>query len=368
MSGMGKLELTGLSPAELEDYISSLGFPAFRARQLYAWLQKGAAFEEMGNLPKALRGLLAEHAVDRPVERMRQRVSSLDGTEKMLFGLGDGHCVEGVLMRYRHGFTLCVSTQVGCRMGCAFCASTLEGLARNLTAAEMLGQLICVNRELGEQRIGNLVLMGSGEPLDNYDHTVRFLRLVSLPEGQGIGLRHISLSTCGLAGPMLRFAEEGLPVTLSVSLHAPNDEIRTRLMPVGRANPIDSVLDACRVYIQKTGRRVIFEYALIDGVNSHPQHASQLADRLRGMQCHVNLIPYNPVPERPFRRADAAQIAAFERVLLKRNISVTVRRRMGGDLTGACGQLRRSVRCTQAAHRGMGGQPLSGQPGGEDAV
>lgn len=337
-----KPQLLGFSLPELEDWLVRRGAEPFRAGQVFSWLHRGQPFDGMSNLPLALRRTLAQEAVDQPVRLLSRQESRRDGTRKLLFGLGDGHCVEGVLMRYRHGLTLCLSTQAGCRMGCAFCASTLEGLARNLTAAEMLGQVLCADRLADGGRIGNLVLMGSGEPLDNYDETLRFLKLVSHPGGRGIGLRHISLSTCGLTDRILRFSGEGLPVTLSVSLHAPNDAIRTQIMPVARAWPLEGLLRACREYIEKTGRRVVFEYTLLQGVNSAPGHAEELARRLRGMQCHVNLIPYNPVPERPFRAADSAAAADFLRVLRSRGISATVRRRLGEDVTGACGQLRRS--------------------------
>ncbi len=362
MKGEERPELLGMDPPELESYLGALGLPSFRARQVFSWLHRGAAFAEMTDLPLSLRASLSEAAVDQPVKIAEKRVSGRDGTTKYLFGLGDGNCVEGVLMRYRHGLTLCVSTQAGCRMGCAFCASTMGGLHRNLTAAEMLGEVVCVNRELKGENVGNLVLMGSGEPLDNYDQTVRFLRLVSHPDGLRIGIRRVSLSTCGLVEGILRLAGEGLPVTLSVSLHAPNDGIRARIMPAARANPIDSVLSACRTYILRTGRRVIFEYALIRGVNSEPRHAAELAGRLRGMQCHVNLIPLNPVPGRPFRGAGEAETAAFLGELQQRNISVSRRRGMGDDIAGACGQLRR-----RALEGAACGEPAGPEAPGEKA-
>ena len=258
---MEKKELLGLFPQELAEELRPLGLPAFRSAQIFQWLHRGARFADMTNLPKMLRAQLEERFVDQPVSILEKRVSKLDGTVKMLYALHDGNCVEGVLMRSHYGYTLCLSTQVGCRMGCAFCASTLGGCVRSLSAAEMLGQIHCAN-SLAEEHVSNLVLMGSGEPFDNYDEVVRFLRLVSCEEGLHIGLRHISLSTCGLVPQMRRFAEEGLPVTLSLSLHAPNDMIRRRLMPVAKAYSMDEVLDACRYYIEKTGRRVIFEYAL----------------------------------------------------------------------------------------------------------
>ena len=337
---MDKKELLGLFPEELTAELAEYRLPAFRVKQLFTWLHRGAAFDQMTNLPKALREQLAERYIDQPVTILEKRVSQLDGTVKMLYALPDGNCIEGVLMRYHHGYTLCVSTQVGCRMGCVFCASTLNGCVRNLTPAELLGQVHCANTLIEDGHVGNIVLMGSGEPLDNYDSVCRFLRLVSHPEGLGIGIRHISLSTCGLVPQMKRFAEEGLPVTLSLSLHAPNDAIRRQLMPVANAYKMEDVLEACRYYIEKTGRRVIFEYALNE-INSKPEHAAELASRLRGMQCHVNVIPLNAVEEKALRGADEAAITRFMQELEKRHISVTRRREMGDDIEGACGQLRR---------------------------
>ena len=337
---MDKKELLGLFPEELGAELAEYKLPAFRVKQLFTWLHRGAAFDQMTNLPKALREQLAERYIDQPVTILEKRVSQLDGTVKMLYALPDGNCIEGVLMRYHHGYTLCVSTQVGCRMGCVFCASTLNGCVRNLTPAELLGQVHCANTLIEDGHVGNIVLMGSGEPLDNYDSVCRFLRLVSHPERLGIGIRHISLSTCGLVPQMKRFAEEGLPVTLSLSLHAPNDAIRRQLMPVANAYKMEDVLEACRYYIEKTGRRVIFEYALNE-INSKPEHAAELASRLRGMQCHVNVIPLNAVEEKALRGADEAAITRFMQELEKRHISVTRRREMGDDIEGACGQLRR---------------------------
>ena len=337
---MEKKELLGLFPDELAGELAEYRLPGFRVKQIFQWLHRGAGFDGMTNLPKALRETLKERYTDQPVSILEKKVSRLDGTVKLLYALPDGNCVEGVLMRYHHGYTLCVSTQVGCRMGCVFCASTLNGCVRNLSAAELLGQVHAANTLIADGHVGNIVLMGSGEPLDNYDNVCRFLRLVSLDEGLNIGLRHISLSTCGLVPQMRRFAEEGLPVTLSLSLHAPNDAIRRRLMPVANAYKMDDVLDACRYYIEKTGRRVIFEYALNE-INSRPEHAAELAGRLRGMQCHVNVIPLNAVEEKALRGADEPAIARFMQELEKRRISVTRRREMGDDIDGACGQLRR---------------------------
>ena len=340
-----KIQLLGMTPEELGVYLKEQGQPAFRAKQVFSWLHQGVPFEQMSNLPKALREKLAETCVDNPVAVLETIESKLDGTVKLLYRLLDGHVIEGVLMRYKYGNTLCLSTQVGCRMGCAFCASTLDGCARSLTPAEMLGQIVCANGILaaqGEgQKVGNIVLMGSGEPFDNYDNVVKFLRILRLEGGLCIGMRSVSLSTCGLVPQMRRFAEENLPVTLSLSLHAPNDEIRQQTMPVAKKCSMEEVLDACRYYIEKTGRRVIFEYALVHGVNASPEQAAELAGKLRGMQCHVNLIPLNAVPERGLQGVTEREVDVFKKALEAKNISVTRRREMGDDIEGACGQLRR---------------------------
>ena len=340
---MEQIQWMGLYPEEVKQRLAEMGEKPFRAGQVFAWLHKGARFEDMTNLSLALREKLAASGIDQPVTVRENRVSKLDGTKKFLFALPDGNCVEGVLMRYHYGATLCISTQVGCKMGCRFCASTLEGCVRNLTAAEMLGEVQCANKDLDGERVHNIVLMGSGEPMDNYDEVVRFLRLVSHPDGLNIGLRHISVSTCGLVPPMKRFAEEGMPVTLSLSLHAPNDGIRRTIMPIANRYTIEETLDACRYYIEKTGRRVVMEYALIDGVNASAECAEELANRLRGMQCHVNLIPLNTVKERNLYGVTESQVQAFLSVLEKRHISATRRREMGDDIEGACGQLRKKV-------------------------
>lgn len=337
------IEFMGLYPEELKDELAKMGEKPFRAKQIFSWLHKGAHFSEMTNLSLGLRQKLEQTGVDQPVSIRETRVSQLDGTQKFLYALRDGNCIEGVLMRYHYGATLCVSTQVGCKMGCRFCASTLDGCVRNLTAAEILGQVQCANAAMDGERVHNIVLMGSGEPLDNYDEVVRFLRLGSHPEGLNIGLRHISLSTCGLVPQMRRFAQEGLPVTLSLSLHAPNDAIRRELMPIANRYSMEETLDACRYYIEKTGRRVVFEYALVDGVNAMEECAVELAQKLRGMQCHVNLIPLNTVKERNLFGVTENQVRAFLDVLEKRHISATRRREMGDDIEGACGQLRKKV-------------------------
>ena len=345
---MDKIQLLGLTGDELERFVvDDLKQSRFRAGQIAGWLMRGAEIGEMTNLSAALRGRLDEVAVANPVRIMDSFKSKLDETEKFLYALNDGNLIEGVLMRYHHGDTLCVSTQVGCRMGCAFCASTLEGKVRNLTPGEILGQVVTANRHIQAsdpgRRVHNIVLMGSGEPLDNYDNVVKFLRLVNDPKGLNISLRNISLSTCGLVRRMYDFAKEGLPVTLSLSLHAPNDEIRQKIMPVANAYGYEEVLAACKYYIEQTGRRVIFEYALIKNLNSEVRHAEELARRLRGMRCHVNLIPLNDVKERKLEAPDRQAVEAFLKRLELKHISATVRREMGADIEGACGQLRRKV-------------------------
>lgn len=353
-----KTELTGMNVQELTAWCKEQGMPAFRAKQLFSWMHRSADFDEMTNLPKTLREQLTACAVAQPVSILSERRSQIDDTVKFLFGLTDGNCVEGVLMSYHHGHTLCISTQVGCRMGCTFCASTLEGCVRSLTAGELLGEVLCANRYLKEHaavdtpaedmRVHNIVLMGSGEPLDNYDNVMKFFRLLREPDGVSIGLRNVSLSTCGLVPKMVQLAEENLPVTLCVSLHAPNDEIRQKTMPVAKTYRMEDILAACRNYIDKTGRRVIFEYTLVGGLNSEEKHAVELASKLRGMQCHVNLIPLNTVEERDLRSVNEGAIRRFQETLERLHISVSRRREMGDDIEGACGQLRRKT--IQAEH------------------
>lgn len=339
------IELCGMTPEELSAYIAGKGCSPFRGGQLLRWVTAGVPVEKMSNLPAALREEMAREAVTNPVSVKEERVSRLDGTRKFLFQLLDGNLIEGVLMRYRYGCTLCLSTQVGCRMGCAFCASTLDGCVRNLTPGEMMGQVLVANQALAAsgERVGNLVLMGSGEPLDNYDHVVKFLRLATDERGLNLSVRGISLSTCGLVDKLDRFSREGLPVTLSLSLHAPNDAIRKKLMPVAQVYTIDQTLDALKRYIGRTGRRVVIEYALVDKVNCERAHAAELAARLRGMQCHVNLIPLNEVKERRWGAPSRRQVEDFLDELTRRHISATRRREMGDDIEGACGQLRRGA-------------------------
>ena len=345
---MDKIQLLSMTQDELLSFVTNeLGESKFRAKQISEWLARGAEIDEMTNLSAALRARLNEIAVANPIRIHRSFKSKIDDTEKFLYALTDGNLIEGVVMRYHYGDTLCVSTQVGCRMGCAFCASTLEGRVRDLTAGEILGQVVAANnhirKEDPERRIHNIVLMGSGEPFDNYDNVVKFLHLVNDPKGLNISLRNISLSTCGLVPKMRAFADEGLPVTLSISLHAPNDGIRQKIMPVAHAYAIEDVLSACRNYVEKTGRRVVFEYALIKNVNCDVKCAEELARRLRGLQCHVNLIPLNAVKERNLEAPTKQDVQAFLKRLELKNISATVRREMGADIDGACGQLRRKA-------------------------
>lgn len=336
-----KKDLLSLNPEELKKVISELGEKPFRANQIFSWLHKGKHFDEMTNIPASLREKLKNEYTDLPVCIAEIHVSAIDHTQKFLFRLEDGNCIEGVLMQYHYGYTLCISTQVGCNMGCAFCASTLEGKVRNLSAGEMLGQILCANSLSPEIKVHNIVLMGSGEPLDNYDEVIRFLRLVSDENGLNIGLRHISLSTCGLVDRIYDLIEEKLPVTLSVSLHAPDDQIRRQIMPIAKRYDILSLISACRAYVEKTGRRVVFEYALIRNVNSSPECAHRLASLLRGFQCHVNLIPLNTVKERNLIGVNENEVQAFLHILEEEHISATRRREMGDDIDGACGQLRR---------------------------
>ena len=334
--------LLDMTREELQGYLGELGQPAFRARQIFAWLHKGVPFEGMGNVPAALRARLSESCLDLPMALHQAFPSQKDDTVKFLFACWDGNLIEGVLMHYHYGYSLCISTQVGCKMGCAFCASTLEGCVRSLSAGEMLAEVMLANRFLGEKgKVGQIVLMGSGEPLDNYEQTVRFLRLVNDAEGLNISLRNVSLSTCGLVPQILRLKDEGLPVTLSISLHAPNDAIRRQIMPVAQRYPMEALMQAVRAYVAQTGRRVVFEYALIDRLNSRPEHAWELARLLRGLQCHVNLIPLNHVDERSLAPASPQAVRAFLETLEEEHISATVRREMGADIGGACGQLRR---------------------------
>ena len=335
------IEYLGLFPDELKTELEQMGEKAFRAKQVFSWLHKGAAFDEMSNLSLALREKLKSSGVDQPVSIQSIHQSQIDGTKKFLFSLRDGNCVEGVLMRYHYGCTLCVSTQVGCRMGCLFCASTLDGCVRNLSAAEILGQVMCANSTLDGERVHNIVLMGSGEPFDNYENVIRFLKLVSHPDGLNISLRHISLSTCGIVPKIYELMEKNLQLTLSVSLHAPTDEIRSSMMPVNKKWNVDTLLAACREYGEKTKRRISFEYAMIKGKNDTEACALRLAEILKGIMCHVNLIPVNPVKENDYEKTERRELNRFADRLNSLGINTTVRRTLGGDIDASCGQLRR---------------------------
>lgn len=328
-----------MTEAELTETLASMGEPAFRGKQIFSWLHRGVvSFDEMSNLPRTLREKLAGEFLMTVPQIARKQVSRLDGTVKYLWELADGNCIESVVMQYHHGNTVCISSQVGCRMGCAFCASTVAGRVRNLTAGEMLDQVIFSQKDSGLE-LSNIVLMGIGEPLDNLDTVLRFLELVNHPDGLNIGMRHISLSTCGLIPGIQRLAELELQLTLSVSLHAPDSETRSRLMPVNRAYDVDQLFAACHRYFEKTGRRISFEYAMIDGVNDTDRQADLIAQKLRGMPGHVNLIPLNDVVESPYR--PSRRIAAFQRRLESHGVTATVRRSLGGDIDASCGQLRR---------------------------
>ena len=339
---MGK-DLVSMTLPEIEADLAAMGEPKFRARQVYEWLCRGVRdFEQMSNLPKALRDrLAANYRLYRPKVLSRQ-VSQIDGTIKYLWELYDGNAVETVVMSYQHGNTVCVSCQVGCRQGCAFCASTIGGLVRSLSASEILDEVLFSELDSGK-KISNIVLMGIGEPLDNFDNVMRFLELVNDPLGMNIGMRHISLSTCGIIERFDDLADRNLQLTLSVSLHAPDDETRSRLMPANRGRGVDALMAACKRYYERTGRRISFEYAMIDGVNDTEQHARLLAKRAKSVSAHVNLIPLNHVEEREFKPSTAGHMKAFIKILENEGVNVTVRRRLGSDVDASCGQLRRKI-------------------------
>ncbi len=338
-----KTDILSLLPEELERELESLGEPRFRAKQIFSWLHKGVRdFDEMSNLPKALREKLKEaYHLYRP-RVLNKQVSRLDGTIKYLWELYDGNAVETVVMQYKHGNTVCVSSQVGCRQGCAFCASTIGGLVRSLEPSEILDEVLFSQTDSGLP-ISNIVLMGIGEPLDNFDSVMRFLELVNHPEGMNIGMRHISLSTCGLIERFDELADRDLQLTLSVSLHAPDDETRSRLMPANRGRGVEKLMEACRRYYERTGRRISFEYAMIDSVNDTEYHARLLAKEAKSLAAHVNLIPLNHVEERQFKPSTAGHMKAFIKILEDSGVNVTVRRRLGSDVDASCGQLRRKM-------------------------
>ena len=327
--------------SELEKIITEeLKEPKFRTKQIFEWSYREIdSFDDMNNIPKGLRDKLTEkYNIFSPII-LEKYISSIDETRRYLLQLEDGNTIESVLMKYHHGYTICISSQVGCAMGCAFCASTRGGKVRSLTAGEIIGQVMTVQRDLGE-RISNIVMMGIGEPLDNYDNVMKFLSNVNHPLGLNIGHRHISLSTCGLVPRIKQLADENLQITLSISLHATDNEKRSEIMPVNRRYPIEELLEACRYYIEKTNRRISFEYTLIGGVNDTPQEARKLLKLVKGMLCHVNLIPVNAVKETGFKQGSKKSIEEFRKILEDGGISATVRREMGADISAACGQLR----------------------------
>ena len=339
-----KLDIRSLDLEGVNKLVDSLGQPKFRALQLFKWLQSGVeSFDEMTNIPAALRQQLDDTCYIATVKALRKYVSQIDGTVKYVYELYDGELIESVLMKYEHGYTVCISTQVGCRMGCKFCASGLYGLTRNLTASEMLAQITYASRD-NDIRVSNVVMMGMGEPLDNFENSVQFLKLVSDENGINIGLRHISLSTSGVVSGIQKLAEYNFPITLSISLHAPNDDIRNKTMPVNKKWNIDALLQACKEYQKITTRRISFEYALIEGVNDSDDNARELAKKLKGIMCHVNLIPANPVKENTFKKPDRKAIIAFQKKLESLGVNATIRRTLGADIDASCGQLKKKTK------------------------
>ena len=335
------MNLKNLTQQEIAGILKELGQPAFRAKQVYTWLHKGVrSYDEMTNLPKALRDQLSANHPIRAPKVVRKQESKKDGTIKYLWQLSDGNCVETVLMRYNYGNTVCISTEVGCAMGCAFCASTIGGLVRRLEPFEMLDEVLFTQIDSGLP-ISRIVLMGIGEPLDNFDNVMRFLELVNSADGMNISMRHISLSTCGLIPKIDALAEKKLQISLAISLHGPNNEIRSKIMPVNKAYPIEELLEACRRYFAATGRRIHFEYAMIDGVNDREEDAKEILRRMKGLPAHFNLIPLNHVEESPLKPSSKAAVARFQKILEDGGITATVRRTLGGDIDASCGQLRR---------------------------
>ena len=342
------MNIRSMTQQEIGAILKEMGQPAFRAKQIYTWLHKGVTgYEEMTNLPKALRTALEEQYPILPPQVVRKQESQKDGTIKCLWKLSDGNCVETVLMRYHYGNTVCISTEVGCKMGCAFCASTLGGLVRKLEPFEMLDQVLFTQIDSGLP-VSHIVLMGIGEPLDNLDNVLRFLELVNSPDGMNISMRHISLSTCGLVPKIDELAEHKLQLSLAISLHGPNDAIRDRIMPVNKAYPIDVLLEACRRYYAATSRRIHFEYAMIDGVNDSEENAKELLRRLKGLPSHVNLIPLNHVEESPLNPSSRTAVMKFQKTLEDGGVTATVRRTLGSDIDASCGQLRRKYQQQKA--------------------
>lgn len=336
------INLKDLTYDELQNLISDMGEPKFRAKQIFSWISKGiSSFDEMSDVSKSLRAKLSEFSYVSGMKIVEKYVSKIDGTRKYLVELDDGNTVECVAMFYKHGITVCISCQVGCAMGCKFCASTIGGRIRNLSAGEILDQVICVQNDVGE-RISNIVMMGIGEPLDNFENVIKFLKNVNNENGLNIGYRHISLSTCGLVNKIYQLSEYSFPLTLSISLHAPSDSIRKQIMPVANKFSIDELLKACKKYIENNSRRISFEYAIIKGVNDSSECAFMLADKVKDMLCHVNLIPVNNVEENEFVKPDKSAIFKFKSILESKGINVTIRRELGSDISASCGQLRRA--------------------------
>ncbi len=337
-----KFDIASMNEAELKDMVIQLGEPAYRAKQIFEWLHDRMCTkaEDMVNIPNTLRDKLNEHCYipDPVIVDCLESVG--DGTKKYLFAFQDGNTVESVFMRYHHGNSVCISSQIGCRMGCSFCASTIGGKLRDLGASEMLAQIYAITRNLNE-RISNIVIMGTGEPLDNYDNLVRFIYLASHEKGINISRRNITVSTCGLVPEIRKLADEELPITLAISLHAPNDELRKSIMPIANKYSVSEIMNVCDEYFDKTGRRISFEYSLINGVNDNEENARELASLLKGKNCHVNLIPINPIKERNYQRSGDSRVNLFKNILEKNRINVTIRREMGSDIQAACGQLRR---------------------------
>ncbi len=335
------IDLKSMTPAELSEYMVSKGYPSFRGKQIYEWISKGVTdFSEMKNLPKNIIETISTECTLSCAKIVRKLISKIDGTVKYLLEFEDGERVETVFMRYKHGNSVCVSTQVGCRMGCRFCASTIGGLVRCLRPSEILEQIMVCKRDLSED-VSHIVLMGIGEPLDNYDNVLKFLHLVNDEKGLNISMRHISLSTCGLVDKIDLLREEHLGITLSVSLHAPSDEIRKTIMPIANKYSVDELLKSCKEYSRVTSRRISYEYAMISGVNDSDECAALLAEKLRGSLAHVNLIPVNSVTETGYKKSNAETIKSFSDILTKKGITVTVRRKLGSDINASCGQLRR---------------------------
>ena len=337
-----KMDIKSLNTEELTAFVVGLGEKNFRGKQLYEWLhvRQAASFDEMTNRAKEFRERLKEACEMVSVRQVDVQISAIDGTRKYLFALSDGNVIESVLMRYKHGNSVCISSQVGCRMGCRFCASTLDGLVRGLAPSEMLDQIYRISKDIGE-RISNVVVMGTGEPMDNFDNLLKFIELLTDENGLHISQRNLTVSTCGIVPRMRELADYKLAITLALSLHASNQKKRLSLMPVANKYEIHEVVDACRYYFAQTGRRVTFEYSLVGGVNDTDEDAAELSQLIRGMNCHVNLIPVNPIKERDYVQSDTESIQAFKAKLEKNGINVTVRREMGRDIDGACGQLRR---------------------------